>query len=498
MSETADCGCVVCELGDAAPPEVLRHARYHELYWSDPETWGPRILARCGLVPEPRSWPPPRDPSRPPRRRPLAANSPASSPVRSPANSPPKLPPPVDRVLFRVEHLASWTGYGQIAIHAAEALERTGVPVDFFPLRADERYLPLPEFVRARRQFDPRRGAPGSWIFQIGVPMLPPLPGRPTVHLTMWEVDRVPPESVQNLNRCAAIIVPCRHNAEMLVNCGVTAPVHTVPMGVDRSVFTRTDDPPLGDEFVFGCAGRVMHGGARKNLDAVIAAFLAAKDAMPGSRLEVKCWPDDPIAPFEGDRVKVVREPLTESGMADWYRGLSVYVTASRGEGWGLQTHQAMAVGRPVIAVPWSATVDFWEPGVHGWALPYTLGEARDFYGGYTAKWANPEPGSIERAMLAAYADRESCVRMGRAAAVRAAEFPWDRTGWGLRVALGRAGLLARPAPKNVAVIRRDASSRAYRCGSFAKLSCGRGRCATLGREVTTFDDCRYCPALPA
>lgn len=81
-----------------------------------------------------------------------------------------------------------------------------------------------------------------------------------------------------------------------------------------------------------------------------------------------------------------------------------------------MQTHQAMACGRPVIAIPWSATVDFWDERF-GWAIDYRLAPADDFYSGFGAMWADPVFESLRCQMLEAYVNIEEVARRGDAAA---------------------------------------------------------------------------------
>lgn len=347
-------------------------------------------------------------------------------------------PIPADAWLH-AEHLASWTGYGQIGLHVAEGLAARGLRVAVTSRVDDETFGPLPAWVtESRRRFDPTTQ---PVVLQLGTPTMRLLdrPGLRVVAFTMWEVDRLPPKAVEGLNRAAAVVVPCLHNRDVLWESGVTVPVFVVPMGVDAEVYRRTDDPPMSP-FVFGCAGRTSHGGCRKNLEGVARAFALEADAMPDARLEVKCWSDDTLRGMpDHPRISINRTPMAPPELAAWYRSLSVYVTASRGEGFGLQSIQAMAVGRPVIAVPWSATVDFWDASC-GWPIPYRLGPAGDFYTGYGAKWANPDEARLRRAMRMAYTDRAAVVRKGRAAARRAAEYPWVRTAAGIAEVLAAVG----------------------------------------------------------
>jgi glycosyltransferase involved in cell wall biosynthesis len=346
---------------------------------------------------------------------------------------PPVPPRPVDLVLRA--YLAADTGYGQIAEWYGRTLEAAGVRVGYEPISRSEPYHPLPPWVAERVG-----GSAAAPVLQVAVPATPPPPGRRVAVATMWESDGLDAHAVACLNAAELVVVPCRFNAESFRRAGVTRPVAVVPLGVDPAVFRPTLRPP-GGPFRFGCAGRMAHGGMRKGLRDALAAFLAAFPGDEAVELSVKVHPDCDLADPGHPRVSFDRRALLPGGMAAWLAGLDVYVCPSRGEGWGLITLQAMAVGRPVIAAPWSGTADFFDAR-HGWALAYDLAPAGEFYAGL-GNWAVPRQGSLVGALRAAFEHPGECRAKGAAAATRAAEFPWERTGRELLAALRGCGLVA-------------------------------------------------------
>lgn len=403
---------------------------------------------------------------------------------------PPRRPPsyfPHD-VAIRAA-LTGWTGYGQIAEWLGRGLVGLDLEVAYEDSGTDTLYGPPSEFVANR--IVPRSRLP--WVVRLDMPYAPPVEGRRSVAFSMWETDALTRDAVDALNRAEAVCVPCRHNRDAFLASGVVRPIHLVPLGVSADEGYADDGtPPPADICRFGMAGRMAHGGVRKGLNEGMAAFVAAfPRSVEDVRLEVKVWedclpalrvPDDP-------RIAIVTTPMSPAEMATWYRRLTCYVVPSKGEGWGLHTLQAMAVGRPVIAAPWSGTADFWTEDC-GWPLRYRLEPAGDFYDGL-GRWAVPWPTDMVAAMRAARQDRPGCIARGRAAAARAAEFGWDRTARAFRRALEAA----------TALVSHERLRQAEGCPYRREIGegcCAKTRCAPGGRragQAVTIRDCLACLA---
>jgi glycosyltransferase involved in cell wall biosynthesis len=342
-------------------------------------------------------------------------------------------------VLIRAA-LTSWTGYGQIGEWLGRGLESFGLGVGFADMGTDPRYLAPNPWV-ARRAVPAWADAP--WSILLAPPYDPNPPGR-VVRFTMWESSRISPAAARVLNAAELVCVPCEANRRWFVESGVTTRMALVPMGVSAGEGYRDDGtPPPRDVCRFGMAARMAHGGIRKGLNEGMEAFVAAfPPSVTDVELVLKVWPDClarlRIPPDR--RIRVVTTPMRPPEMAAWYRTLTALLVPSKGEGWGLHTHQAMAVGRPVIAVPWGGTTEFWDERC-GWSLAYDLAPAGEFYTGQ-GQWAIPRREAMVASLRRVYADRVEAAAKGRAAAGRAAGFSWKRTARYLYWALVEAGLI--------------------------------------------------------
>lgn len=336
----------------------------------------------------------------------------------------------------------SWTGYGQICEWLGRSLEALNVNVVYESTHHDPRYFDRNPFILDRLD----RPTTSPWHIRLDVPFADFPPGMSTIAFTMWETSRVKDECIPVLNQTAAVIVPCQWNAKCLREQGVTVPIHVVPLGMDPKTYRPTKLPPFGwrsPVFRFGTSGRVSHGGSRKGLEEACQSFLRAFPRDHKVRLDVKVWPDCDFTPPKDWRITINREPMNSAQIGDWYRTLHCYVTATKGEGFGLQTLQAMAVGRPVIAAKATGTAEFFD-ATCGWEVDYEWQPASSFYDGLGI-WPVPDEASLALAMQTAVADREACERKAEAAVARARNFTWGHTGLRLKRTLGVVGCLVLP-----------------------------------------------------
>ncbi len=175
-------------------------------------------------------------------------------------------------------------------------------------------------------------------------------------------------------------------------------------------------------------------------------AFRGAFPADPRVELRVKCWPDCSVKATGDPRIVLDRRPLSVESLADWYRSLDVFVSASRGEGFGLQPLQAMACGIPDIAPVWGGHRAYMTPST-GWSVDFREVPAEGpIYGGL-GQWCVPRRESLVALMREAAADPDARREKGRAAEVRALDFTWDLAGPVLVRALDDFGLIPRRPP---------------------------------------------------
>jgi 1,2-diacylglycerol 3-alpha-glucosyltransferase len=177
------------------------------------------------------------------------------------------------------------------------------------------------------------------------------------------------------------VLAPSTKIEKALDEWGVTAPVATLPTGVDAERFGLTDekaatalrarfDIPAGDRLLI-FVGRL---GLEKNIDLLVEATALLKT--PGARL-LLVGNGPHRADLErhieqlgiGDRVTFTGY-LQHDDVAAAYAASEAFFFASLSETQGLVVAEAMASGLPVIAVDDLAIADAVTDGVNGLLVP--------------------------------------------------------------------------------------------------------------------------------
>ncbi|KAJ9534502.1 hypothetical protein QJQ45_022145 [Haematococcus lacustris] len=116
----------------------------------------------------------------------------------------------------------------------------------------------------------------------------------------------------------------------------------------------------------------------------------------------------------------VLSTHLSSRQYAGLYKAADAYVTATRGEGWGMPITEAMSMGLPVVVTNWSGVTAFVDESV-GYMVDYTLEEVPDdqpwwFLG---AKWAVASTSHLRQRMREVMSDRRTAAAKGKRARQR-------------------------------------------------------------------------------
>ena len=343
---------------------------------------------------------------------------------------------PGNRIVFRAP-IDAYTGYGLHACQIINDLEASGYDVAVLPTHEWDVFAPIPATIRSKII----REAPGdNWELMLHPPNRRIAPGKKTIFFTMWEATRLPRSWVNWLNEAECIVVPCQWNATCFSACGIERPIRHVPLGIDPEVFKFVPMLAKGP-CVFGTAGRMAGGGRRKGLEEVIQLFQRAFPTEKNVRLRVKGFPDCGISAVPDSRIDITAQYLAPHEMAHWYASLTCYVSLSRSEGWGLMPHQAMATGRPCIAVKFGGHAEFLSEQV-AYCVNYRLVPAQYNYGG-GGVWAEPDADHVIEWMRHVYSHRAEARKTGEKAAKAVAHLTWARSNRALLKVLVDFGMVA-------------------------------------------------------
>lgn len=251
---------------------------------------------------------------------------------------------------------------------------------------------------------------------------------KPSV-FTMWETDTLPVLMHDHLSQFDKVLVPCEHNRAAFSKWHPN--VVTVPLGVDLGRWRPSDRPP-NDKF------RILTGGSnwvRKGIDAVIRAFLEVNP--PNAELVIKTIPDliGEVPPISDPRISVCQEYLTPDQEVDLYRSADLYVSASRGEGWGLMPLQAIAAGIPTLVSATSGHMEFINLATR---VIKTTPQPVNVPPLYTVGlWDEPDHQSVVDGITWFLDNRDTARDKALKNAVKASRFSWDNAAKRLLSAVG-------------------------------------------------------------
>jgi 1,2-diacylglycerol 3-alpha-glucosyltransferase len=178
---------------------------------------------------------------------------------------------------------------------------------------------------------------------------------------------------------CDHIIAPSESVARIIRERGVDTPMDVIPTGVYTERFARGDGPGFRrthgvdeDAVVAGYVGRLA---PEKNLPFLARAMCRfAADSPRGHFLVVGSGPSAEAVQNEFDRHDVADRlhlvgSLEGQGLADAYHAMDVFVFASHTETQGMVLTEAMAAGRPVVAIDAPGIREVVRDGANGYLL---------------------------------------------------------------------------------------------------------------------------------
>ncbi len=122
--------------------------------------------------------------------------------------------------------------------------------------------------------------------------------------------------------------------------------------------------------------------------------------------------PDFDIEDPQLPHIHYLRETLSDERMVRLYGSCDAYISTERGKGWDLPSMEAMASGRPVISIAWSANLEFMNEEnsflvrTTGNMVPVdpTLVEAKEMYAGH--RWAEIDEEDLLEKIRTVYHNR--------------------------------------------------------------------------------------------
>lgn len=215
----------------------------------------------------------------------------------------------------------------------------------------------------------------------------------PLVGMYAWETDRVPTpwRHVLKDKRVTRVIVPSKFNKE-ITPVDSLHKTYVIPHTLNTAEIV-TSTTPLGVTNVSDSSCviySIFQWSPRKNPEALLKAYFTAFTPEDDVLLVLKTYGInhtqeetkkiiDQVAAVKSS-LKLIHYPkmvliptkLNESQILALHRRGSIYVSTHRGEGWGIPSSVALAMGNEVVATDWSGTTEYLNKET-GHPISYTL-----------------------------------------------------------------------------------------------------------------------------
>lgn len=270
------------------------------------------------------------------------------------------------------------TGQGAAARHQIHVLRKHGLKLRITDAGSCASPDPKEQdaFVQSARASDGIEGQPGGTIFHLQPNTAEPFKRcafpRPHVLVSVWETTKLPAAWVPLINAYDQAWCATDWQRDVYLASGVRAALlRVVPFAIDPALY---DGPVARTPDGVTVFGSVFQWSERKDPQGLIAAYLRAFAATDSVLLRLKSYdgdkPTTSVAAKVSAIVKSLRVPnppkievvssaMDGGGMASFYRDIDCYVSAHRGEGFGLPIAESLLSGRSVIGTGWSAPAEY-------------------------------------------------------------------------------------------------------------------------------------------
>lgn len=377
---------------------------------------------------------------------------------------------------IRYYSFADLSGYGQAAVACVRALVNAGIDVQWLPMTWHNEDVHVTWSDSHARAFLEQCGTSGHLAdlpaliertaamvdHDVVIVHAPPeywprrfAPGKRNVGYCAWETDRPPAHWLPLLRLADRIFVPSTQNRDAFQRGGLRAPVHIVPH-VRRHCwceFTPGDIAAARADLGIPATHTILYTigswDPRKAIPDLLRAFATAFSADDPVALLVKTGTLGHAAgPFyEQRRTRdlatqaitqvaqqlgrpvpsiVLHDEAMSGDEIDLIHAVGdIFVSLTRGEGWGLGAFEAATLGKPVIMTGWGGHTDYlgdWDGAIAQRSAPVPLWppDRPSYFPGQ--RWAEAEGAAAAAMLRAVVADPRPAQTQARRIAERIVE----------------------------------------------------------------------------
>lgn len=331
-----------------------------------------------------------------------------------------------------------YTGYGEANRNAIRALYEAGVKV------TTERVAYTTQEFAYGKAYDIAHQQEGANIpYDIKIIHVPSdgylrfiEPTKYHIGHLFWETDGLSKTWVWNCNLVDEIWTGGEWHKENFRKAGVKVPIYVFPQSVDTDpILYKPLEVPEKKGFMFYS---IFQWIERKNPRTLLEAYWREFEGNDNVTLLLKCYGMN-LAGEEFERIKsdikrwkaeiglekypntlLVTRMLTRTDIMRLHITGDCFVSAHRGEGWGIPQVEAMSIGNPIISTNLGGVHEMLTNGENAMLTNYTWSNVKnmDFAPWYSTnqKWADVDFMDLRKKMRWAYENPAKLKEMGMAA----------------------------------------------------------------------------------
>lgn len=259
--------------------------------------------------------------------------------------------------------------------------------------------------------------------------------GKYNIGRIFWETDRLPLDFAASAELLDEIWTGSEFNAEAIRKAGVSKPIYIVPEAIDGSIDIEAIEPyiiPNKKDYKFYS---IFEWTERKNPFALLAAFWKEFENTEGVSLTIKTYIDNftPSKKLIIDQyIRRIQKQLNLKRYAPvyLYRGLmerdqiyrfhksfDCFVSAHRGEGWGIPQMEALLLEKPIISTNLGGIHEYLSDKKDAMLIPYTFAPVdnsrnRNWYA-TNQQWGEIDQEQLAKAMRWSFENQDKAKKIG-------------------------------------------------------------------------------------
>ena len=265
--------------------------------------------------------------------------------------------------------LNAFLGYGHVGINLAKSLSNSGINISLFPIGGVQLATNDHNLIQSliNKQDTCGYNDPCLTAWHEHDLIARKIGNGKYYTLSFFELDTLNERRKHHLNYSDSIITPSSWAKNVMLNNGITAEIHTIPMGVDNSIFYPIERPE-NKNYVFFVFGKWEVRKSHFELKNIFNKAFTKNDNVELwmichnpflSQEETKEWEDYYKNSPLGDKIKIINPVATDVELAQTINNTDCGISLSKSEGWDLPLTQLLAMNKPIIASNHSAHKEY-------------------------------------------------------------------------------------------------------------------------------------------